>query len=226
MSNTNNNDGNNRRAALADLEDQRVRIRGVVACFTTKRRGPTALLEDAEVVLPSGIVRDLGHIWVTGAGALAGCDRDARVECNCRVQPYKVWATGVGEVRYGLAHPTSVRVLPGPVALTPSCPKPPPAARRPAAQQPPARPVLDLADDLQPVAATIRQLGGRGAVLRLLEAIAAAGGPAAVLEVLQLAAQVGGAARLMQLLGLLRDDPEDGAAIPQSAADSEEGPRS
>jgi hypothetical protein len=201
MLNMNTNDSRKPRAALADLLDAQVVVRGVFVRLHERHKAPTVLLEDVEVTPPGGETQQVGQVWVQWAAVLAGCNRGDRVRCTCVVRGYTNFATGQGEADFGLAHPRDVQVTtPRPIALV-TARHEPPAAQRPALPSPP-----DLLADLLEVQTTVQRLGGRAVVVGLLDGIARAGGPAVALETLQLAGQVGGAEKLAKLLQLLRDD--------------------
>jgi hypothetical protein len=201
---------NNPRLVLADWIDKRVKLVGFFEKILPARDpGKTyriALIQDAEVELPTKARHDLGHIYVQKGETFKNCSPGSRVAFTCRVRPYR-HRNGelAGELDYGFDFPNDIRVVPGPI-FVPTATNgstngtPPPAPAPPPPPTPPGDPLaimLQIRDRLQ-------ALGGVTQVLALLDAVAAVGGWDKALEARALVEGVGGIDKFKLLLDLIK----------------------
>lgn len=85
---------NDRYDLLADYKDQRIKISGVFdrkhSVVHNYRENKTVLLQDVYAHI-DGKDLDIGHAWLQNAESLTefGLVPGDRIQCNCRVKPYK-----------------------------------------------------------------------------------------------------------------------------------------
>lgn len=109
------------RGKLAEYCDRRVTIAGMCdKITTTTRQGQeccVVLLQDVAVISP--VQMDLGHVWIQYAQNIRdmGFTHGSRMQCSCRVRPYKVDTCEDNQgivrrvTRYGLGWPQDIRVV-------------------------------------------------------------------------------------------------------------------